>query len=232
MKKLIFDTETTGLARFDLASNHHLQPRAISIAALLLDDNVDIKENNELKIGLDGHIEVLVCLIKPIGFNIPFQVSQIHGITQEKAFTEGLPCKWVFDKFQELVDKADIIIGHNVKFDIVVAEREGINFKGKLTYCTMLNSTNILKIKKKHGYKWPKLAECVKYFFNEDLEGAHDALNDVRACARVYEKLQELEKEGFYSDAQAPAPLSFFSEPCPLYKPSAYLPYNKEHEEA
>lgn len=218
MKKLIFDTETTGLARFDLASNHHLQPRAVSLAFLFID-----KETKPIEFH---------SLIKPIGFTIPFQVSQIHGITQEKASQEGCDSEGVFKAFQLLVDQADIIIGHNVKFDIVVAEREGINFHGKSTYCTMLNSTNILKIKKKHGYKWPKLAECVKYFFNEDLEGAHDALNDVRACARVYEKLQELEKEGFHSDAQAPAPLVHFSEPSPLYKPSAYLSYNKEHEEA
>lgn len=208
MKKLIFDTETTGLARFDLASNHYLQPRAVSLAFLFIDDSVD------------KTIE-FASLIIPKNFTIPFQVSKIHGITTERAFEEGLANTVVFPKFQELVDQADIIIGHNVKFDIVVAERENINFQNKATYCTMLNSTNILKLPKKHGYKWPKLAECVKYFFNEDLEGAHDALNDVRACARVYEKLQELSNIDKEENQTAPSPSVHFPQPSALYEPQA-----------
>ena len=60
------------------------------------------------------------------------------------------------------------------------------------TRCTMLSSTGILKIKTKQGYKWPKLEECIKFFFDEQLEGAHDALTDVRACIRVYKELEKL----------------------------------------
>lgn len=43
--------------------------------------------------------------------------------------------------------------------------------------------------------KAPKLAECVKHFFGEDLAGAHDALVDVRACARVFFRLRDLQKK-------------------------------------
>jgi hypothetical protein len=39
------------------------------------------------------------------------------------------------------------------------------------------------------------LAECVKHFFGEDLAGAHDALVDVRACARVFFRLRDLQKK-------------------------------------
>lgn len=61
-------------------------------------------------------------------------------------------------------------------------------------YCTCTKSTPILKLPptekmKAAGMNGPKsagLAECIKHFFNEELTGAHDAMVDVRACARVY----------------------------------------------
>jgi len=34
-------------------------------------------------------------------------------------------------------------------------------------------------------FKWPKLQEAYNFCFKEDFKGAHDALSDVRATARV-----------------------------------------------
>jgi len=34
--------------------------------------------------------------------------------------------------------------------------------------------------------KSPKLEECIKHFFGEELPGAHDAMIDVIACRRIY----------------------------------------------
>lgn len=42
------------------------------------------------------------------------------------------------------------------------------------------------------NYKDPSLSECIRYFFDEELEGAHDALVDVQGSIRVYLKLVEL----------------------------------------
>jgi DNA polymerase-3 subunit epsilon len=41
--------------------------------------------------------------------------------------------------------------------------------------------------------KPPKLSESYQFFFNEELVGAHDALVDARACARVYLELVKRE---------------------------------------
>ena len=67
-------------------------------------------------------------------------------------------------------------------------------FEGKTIICTMLASMNIVKaIPKRNGqWKWPKLEECMNHFFNETIEGAHDALVDVRATARVYYHLHKI----------------------------------------
>jgi DNA polymerase-3 subunit epsilon len=37
--------------------------------------------------------------------------------------------------------------------------------------------------------KAPTLAECVRFLFDEELEGAHSAMVDCLACARVYREL-------------------------------------------
>jgi DNA polymerase-3 subunit epsilon len=46
---------------------------------------------------------------------------------------------------------------------------------------------------KKVGFtKWkpPNLGECYRFLFEEELVGAHGALTDAKACARVYFELQ------------------------------------------
>ena len=53
-------------------------------------------------------------------------------------------------------------------------------------FCTMRAMTNVVKIPSPRGYKWPKLSEAYRFLFNRDLEGAHDAMADVRACAEIY----------------------------------------------
>jgi inhibitor of KinA sporulation pathway (predicted exonuclease) len=48
--------------------------------------------------------------------------------------------------------------------------------------------TNILKIPSPYyqeKFKFPKLSELHQWLFGEDFEGAHDALNDVKATSRI-----------------------------------------------
>jgi DNA polymerase-3 subunit epsilon len=53
----------------------------------------------------------------------------------------------------------------------------------------MQATTNICKLPSANGragYKWPKLTDAYMHFFGEELDGAHDALVDVRGCQRVH----------------------------------------------
>lgn len=180
--KLFFDTETTGLARFDLPSNHSLQPHVVSIVGNLTDDN--LKE-----------ISVLDYIVKPIGFVIPSQMEAIHGISHSIALSKGAEPTKVFNEFQSLVNQATLLIGHNIKFDKVLVEREGINLSDRPSFCTMLSMTNICKIKKYNGYKWPKLQEAYFHCFGHKFEKAHSALADVRSCIAIYEWLHRSENQ-------------------------------------
>ena len=184
--KLFFDTETTGLAKFNLPPEHPSQPRMVQLGMILIDDQNEIVN----EVGL---------VIKPDGYIISEQVASIHGISQERAMKYGVPVSVALALFMQFHLQAETLIGHNIKFDKLVLQSEFARYfeKAGVTkptlfnlkeYCTMLESTNICKLsnKFKSGYKWPKLSEAYNYFFHEELLDAHDALTDVRATVRVY----------------------------------------------
>jgi DNA polymerase III epsilon subunit-like protein len=62
------------------------------------------------------------------------------------------------------------------------------------TYCTMKETTNICKLPGNYGkFKWPKLTEAHQHFFGIPVEGAHDAMTDVRACKRIFFEIKKHE---------------------------------------
>lgn len=176
---LFFDTETTGKALFKAPPSDPAQPMIVQIAALLVEP---------------GGTEVasLNTLVKTDGWIIPLEVTMIHGITQEKADAEGIALTDAILQFDTLLEKATIVVAHNLVFDelILAIAYHKLSLPNPLLtkrrFCTMTATTNICRIRSPWGYKWPKLSEAYHHFFNEEFEGAHDALADVRACARVY----------------------------------------------
>src|SRR5690606_27651087 len=114
---IIFDTETTGLPKdwnldfTQLISNPEKTeailanwPRAIQIAWQLHDDFGKL-------------IEARDYLIKPNGFDIPFDAERIHGISTQLAMEQGEEPAFVFGQFREALDKAKFVVGQNVGFD-------------------------------------------------------------------------------------------------------------------
>lgn len=188
MYTLIFDTETTGLPKNWGAplSDGENWPRLVQLSWIIT-DGVNKREFD--------------FIIKPNGFEIPEEVSKIHGINHEKAMAEGEELKFVLDLFNSFVNMADKVVAHNIKFDraIVGAEHYRIGggekfdelIRSKERFCTMMESTAIVKLKGTHGggSKWPRLIELYKFLFNEEFSGAHNSLNDTRACARCYFEL-------------------------------------------
>lgn len=182
MTKLFFDTETSA----------DKEQRLVQLAAILTDD-----EGRE--------VQSVNLIIKPIDFYISKEATAIHGISQEHAFKFGVPLRSVLTIFCELACSAQEIIAHNINFDKKVICDEfsrGMNRENiltevfKNTFCTMNILTPICKIShpSRGGYKWPKLQEAYQYAFGEQFDGAHNALNDVRACMRLYFWLKEREK--------------------------------------
>jgi DNA polymerase-3 subunit epsilon len=187
---LFFDTETTGLVLRQLAADDARQPDVVQLAALLTDEtgervlasmNVLVRPNRAIDPG----------------------AAKAHGITQQDAEKYGVTPADAFGLFAGLVAKADVLVAHNLSFDALVMRAAwhrtfGVDLRdqlqGKKAFCTMKAMTPVTKIlgpraKHRADFKWPKLQECIEFFFSEKLIGAHDAMVDVKACARVYFEL-------------------------------------------
>ncbi len=181
MKYLFFDTETTGLPKNWKApvTDVNNWPRMIQIAWILCDDDVNIIDADDL-------------IILPENFEIPMAAATVHGITTKRATIEGVPLVDALNKFNELLEETDCIVGHNINFDekIIGAEfvRKQIptSLHEKQKICTMELATNFCKIPGPYGYKWPKLSELHIKLFGVDFADAHDAAIDINATAKCF----------------------------------------------
>ena len=186
---LFFDTETTGLPRDWKAPLTNLSnwPRLVQIAWLFYDKNGNLMFSKDY-------------IIKPEGFLIPAEVTRMHGISTEKALSEGIDLKNVLTEFQTDMNLAEFLVAHNMSFDekIVGAEfiRTGFvnNIPSKKRICTKESTTNFCKINGPYGYKWPKLSELHYKLFNCDFEEQHNAAVDISATAKCFWELKRIGK--------------------------------------
>lgn len=181
MYYLVFDTETTGLPKNYQAPLDDFDnwPRLVQLAWQFYDGDGNLWEEENL-------------IIKPEGFVIPEEVAKIHRISQERALTEGLPLNEVLQKFSEAIKRADFLVGHNIDFDnnIVGSEFLRNSIANQLAeakkICTMKLGVDICRLPGRMGFKWPNLNELHLCLFQENFSDAHDAMIDVRACARCF----------------------------------------------
>ena len=102
-----------------------------------------------------------------------------------------------------MFEQASVLVAHNLQYDWLVIRRA---FKdGNLPppanrneikrYCTKDATTDICRIPTRWGaFKWPTLMEAHVKLFGEEFSGAHGALADVEACARVYFHINQVKQ--------------------------------------
>lgn len=150
--RIFFDIETTGLPKRRNVPYYDVEnwPHIVALSWQIYDDHFNQIGNNNY-------------IIKPIGYKIPEDSSNIHGITHEYAKKNGLILREVLNKFMEIKEiieinddiKEYILIAHNIEFDINVLKAAFIREKlfedlallntFKL-FCNMKNSTDFCKI--------------------------------------------------------------------------------------
>jgi len=187
---LIFDTETTGLPNNWKApiTDSENWPRMVQISWQIHDKKGEL-------------VEVKNYIIKPEGYEIPFGVSKLHGITTERANKQGVDLNTVLNEFNQALSKCEFVVGHNVSFDnnIIGAEfyRKAIDtsLSEKKIVDTMPIATNYCALPNKKGtaYKYPKLEELHEKLFGEKFAEAHNAAADVEATARCFLELIRIE---------------------------------------
>src|SRR5690554_2850736 len=184
---LIFDTETTGLPkRWDApVTDTENWPRCIQIAWQLHDD-------------LGRLIESKDYLVKPDGFNIPFDAEKVHGISTELAQDQGEELRVVLEDFERVLSQARFVVGQNVGFDINImgAEFHRAQINSRITKLPVLDTctevtANLCCIPGGRGgrFKLPTLTELHQHLFNEAFEEAHNATADVEATSRCFFEL-------------------------------------------
>jgi len=188
---LIFDTETTGLPkRWDAPiTDTNNWPRCVQIAWQLHDNMGKIIEHQDY-------------LIKPEGYNIPYDAERIHGISTELALEQGIALQEVLEKFNIALSKTKFIVGQNLGFDINIMgcelHRMGIDSPmgsmPVLDTCTEVTAS-LLKLPGGRGgkFKLPTLTELHNYLFQVPFAEAHNATADVEATSRCFLELIRLE---------------------------------------
>ncbi|MCK8521090.1 DNA polymerase III subunit alpha [Aquimarina sp. D1M17] len=184
---LIFDTETTGLPkRWDAPiSDTDNWPRCIQIAWQLHDEMGNCIEHEDY-------------LVKPEGFNIPYDAEKVHGISTELAEQDGITLQEVLEKFNVALSKTKFVVGQNVGFDVNImgAEfyRAGIENDLQelpvLDTCTEVTA-ELCQIPGGRGgkFKLPTLTELHEYLFGVGFNEAHNATADVEATTRCFLEL-------------------------------------------
>ncbi len=192
---LIFDTETTGLPKNFNApiSDTENWPRVVQIAWQLHDEWGVLVEQKDF-------------VIRPNGFNIPFESESIHGISTELANMVGEELEDVLHLLKKSLQKATFVVGHNVGFDLNVLGCEFYRLQEEVPFhhpildtCTE-RTAELLKLPGGKGgkFKLPSLTELNYFLFNEGFEEAHNATADVEATTRCF--LELIRQEFFPAD--------------------------------
>ena len=172
MRLVVVDTETTNLIKEDISDIHILQ-----LAWILYDTETNSCEENDFVL------------------KVPVQIknSSIHGITQQKS-ENGYAIAEIIEIFLEDLHKCDLLVGHNLQFDMHMIEIElfrlGLEDEIDMLYSkryfdTMRKGKKYLKVK-----KFPKLQELYTKLFNKNFQNAHNALYDVKATLQCYLKIK------------------------------------------
>ncbi|MEL0652735.1 DNA polymerase III subunit alpha [Algibacter sp. TI.3.09] len=204
---LIFDTETTGLPkRWDAPiTDTDNWPRCIQIAWQLHDDMGNCIEHQDY-------------LVKPEGFNIPYDAEKIHGISTELAKEQGIPLAEVLEKFNEALGKTKFVVGQNVKFDLNIMGAEFVrgDLENPLQELPVLDTCTEHTAKLceipggRYGkFKLPTLSELHAHLFGVGFSEAHNATADVEATTRCFFELMRL---GEYTKEQLDVEPEYFQD--------------------
>ena len=184
---IIFDTETTGLPRNWNApiTDTDNWPRVIQIAWQLHDDMGRLIEHKDF-------------LIRPDGFNIPYDSEQIHGISTQLAEEQGHDLEDILNEFNQALEKAKFVVGQNVTFDTNVwgCEFYRLGIETPMHEMTVLDTctettANLCRLPGGRGgkFKLPTLTELHEFLFHEKFNEAHNATADVEATTRCFFEL-------------------------------------------
>jgi len=203
MKIIVFDTETTGLpkSRTITPNTLHLWPFIVQFSYIMFDT-----DTNTILKSYDAIVK-----LKP--YNVISKDSiEFHGITQEISESKGINIDTVLFTFISDMRNADMIVAHNVEFDLNMIRVELLRLEQSALvnvdlelrkaifedqtnfYCTMKESIDLCKIEKENSrgtyYKFPTLTELHKHLFAVEPKHLHNSFHDILCTIRCFIKMK------------------------------------------
>lgn len=177
---IFFDFETSGLPLYSEPSGDPRQPHIVQLGVKL----VDMITRTTL--------QAVDIIVRPNGWEIPKEVSDIHGITTEMAYDLGVPEEAVTEILLELwrPEAPRLRIAYNEPFDARImrialkrhfGDELADTWKEAPAECAMRMANPILK-----KGRYSKLVDAYEFFTGRKLEGAHTAMGDVDGLMAVY----------------------------------------------
>lgn len=203
MSIIVFDTETTGLPKSkDInISQQHLWPHIVQFSYVIYD-----LESFKILKTKDHIINIATEII------IPDECVKIHNITNDMAHNSDIYLYDVLKEFMNDVVQTNIVVGHNVSFDMNMVKIELLRLIDKTKnsdlkkmffniqntdklYCTMKNTIDICRIerKRKNGsiyFKYPSLSELHNHLFGIIPNELHNSLIDILITLRCFIKIK------------------------------------------
>lgn len=190
MNILFVDTETTGLTKDQAITFKNIDnwPTIRQIAWLVYEKNGNI--------------------VKAKNYSTERMV--IPGSEQNPGYVPPviIPIHEILPVFLEDLSECDVIVGHNIDFDVNVILSELYRYgletdtlKEMRRFCTMKNSIEFCGFDSDHGDRFPKLQELYSKLFHKPFSNAHDAYCDIKATADCYWKLY---MDGYYDYSEYP----------------------------
>jgi DNA polymerase-3 subunit epsilon len=183
MRELVgFDTETTGV---------DVEQDRIVTAALVWRQ-------------ADGSTQTQTWLLDP-GVEIPEHASAIHGITTQKAQTEGQPAAEGLDQIAtalaELVAKAVPVLAYNGSFDLRILRAELLRHQlpsleeRSGTTCLVIDPLVIDRAVDRYRKGKRQLVDLMGVYGINQSENLHDALEDVLQAIAVFDAIEHKHQE-------------------------------------
>lgn len=194
--EFIYDIESTGLPKFSAPKRKRGEPfpapsdfasydsaRVVSICWLIID-----KQTKEV-------VQQEYYVIKPDGFEISQEATNIHGISTQFAEQFGIPLNVVLERAFAGLQRCESIIAYNVEFDYNVLKSEFLRadmqdaveeIDNKIQKCAMLMAQSYMR-----APYFPRLGDAYRYIFRRPIENAHNAIADTINCYRCYVELSK-----------------------------------------
>ena len=168
-----FDLETTGL---NTQEDHIIQ------LGLVRFDSETFKE-----------LDYRSWYIKPLyDFNISPEAQEKTGLTKEFILENGVPLNSIWDEAVQFIGDCDILSYNGNQFDVPMLYYNLLRYNLKFDFgCRTFYDSLVIERKRNSN----KLGDVYKRYTGKELEGAHDALADVRGLIEIF-KHQTRDMEG------------------------------------